>query len=254
MIAKKLSWKWILPVFVMFVFVACEEEDGLNSASFDYDALITDIENMTADEYTADLAELDLRGEEDTLIQRFRGKHKCFTFVFPVSIVFPDGSTLSVESAEDFRTAMREWKEANPDAESRPYIEMPFDVTMRDGTVVTVETEEDLEALKEECFENRPHIPRFKLCFDPVFPITVAYPDGTEVEVEDIESLKSLYREWKEANPDAENHPEIVFPIEIVTSDGETVSVESLDELKEKLKDCADQMKKRKKHKKNGGH
>ena len=43
------------------------------------------------------------------------------------------------------------WKEANPDAEERPSIAMPYDVELKDGTIVTIESEDDLIALFEDC-------------------------------------------------------------------------------------------------------
>lgn len=254
MIFKKLNWKLFLPFVLLLAVTSCDTEDEFYSYDTDYDALLQDIDLLTRGEYTTDLAELDFRSEDEEMMHRFKGKRTCFKFVFPLTIVFPDGETLTVESDEAFRDAMHTWKEANPEAEDRPYIQMPFDVIVDDGTeegaVITIETEEQFQALHQDCFEKRPHLPKFRLCLDPVFPISIAFPDGTTQTVEDEDAFRTLMREWKEANPDAEVRPEIVFPIEVVNQEGTTIEVNDIEELKELLKDCVEKMKKHGKKKK----
>lgn len=248
MFSKFLNIKSFLPLLMLFLLVSCDQDEFVQD-DFDYDGLVSDIENLTNRGYTADLAELDLDMENDLEMQRFRGKRKCFTFVFPVTLIYPNGDQLVIENKEDFRAAMKEWKENNPDSEERPVLEFPFEVMMRDSTLVTVENQEALDAVKEECFENRPSFPRFKLCFNPVFPLDIAFPDGSVETVEDHESLKVLMQAWKENNPDAEERPEIVFPIEIELPNGDIVEVANIDELKERLKDCVEKIKKQNKNK-----
>ena len=86
--------------------------------------------------------------------------NKCFQPVFPVSLSLPDGTSVEVADREAARTALKAWKEANPDADERPTIAFPYDVELADGTVQTVENEEDLAALRATCQENRGHRPR----------------------------------------------------------------------------------------------
>lgn len=75
----------------------------------------------------------------------------CFKVVFPVTILFPDGTTAEAANREEKRALYREWKAANPDATERPEITFPIHVELEDETVVTINTEEELEELKESC-------------------------------------------------------------------------------------------------------
>ncbi|PHN04290.1 hypothetical protein CRP01_22265 [Flavilitoribacter nigricans DSM 23189 = NBRC 102662] len=63
-------------------------------------------------------------------------------------------------------------------------------------------------------------------CFEFVFPITIVFPDATEVEVEDYEGLRDAVYTWRTDNPDATERPTFAFPIEVVSQDGEVISVE----------------------------
>jgi len=75
----------------------------------------------------------------------------CFRIVYPMTIVFPDGSTADVESRGGLKMTIRAWKKDNPDAEERPTIGFPLEVKFEDGTTQTVESREDLKQLKKDC-------------------------------------------------------------------------------------------------------
>lgn len=62
-------------------------------------------------------------------------------------------------------------------------------------------------------------------CFEFVFPLTIIFPDATEVEVDDYEALRDAIHTWKTDNPDATERPTLAFPIEVVSQDGEVISV-----------------------------
>lgn len=64
-------------------------------------------------------------------------------------------------------------------------------------------------------------------CFEFVFPLTIVFPDATEVEVEDYEGLRDAISTWRTDNPDATERPTFAFPIEVVSRSGEVVSVEN---------------------------
>jgi len=83
-----------------------------------------------------------------------RGGERCFDLVFPVTILFPDGSTFEAADRAATKTELRAWKEANPDAEERPELQFPITVEMEDGSNVEVASKEDLKALKDECSEG----------------------------------------------------------------------------------------------------
>ena len=78
-------------------------------------------------------------------------KHRCFRLVFPLSLTFPDGTTVVAEDRRDAKQLLRTWKINNPGSTDRPVIVFPVDVYMRDGTITTVDSKEALRALKEDC-------------------------------------------------------------------------------------------------------
>jgi hypothetical protein len=75
-------------------------------------------------------------------------------------------------------------------------------------------------------------------CFEFVFPITIVFPDETEVEVEDYAGLREAIRTWKTDNPDATERPSLAFPIEVVARNGEVISVEDQVALLKLRKRC----------------
>lgn len=84
-----------------------------------------------------------------------RGKNKnrkaCFRLVFPISLDFPDGTTSTFEDRQEMKAALRAWKAANPDAESRPTLSFPLTVVDKDGVETVVNAQEELKAMKEAC-------------------------------------------------------------------------------------------------------
>lgn len=75
---------------------------------------------------------------------------ECFDFVYPVTFTLPDGTTTSGDK-ETLHTQIKEWYEANPDAEERPSLQFPVEITFEDGTIQTINSDEELEAAKESC-------------------------------------------------------------------------------------------------------
>lgn len=82
------------------------------------------------------------------------GNHglSCYTFNFPITIAFPDGTTQEVADRQALKTAIRSWNSNNPTSPTRPEITFPISVTMTaDGTVVTVDSKDELRQLKKDC-------------------------------------------------------------------------------------------------------
>lgn len=79
---------------------------------------------------------------------------KCFSVNFPITLVFDDGTSVTIESKEDKRETLQTFKESNPDVEGRPSVQFPVDITLEDGSVQTIADEEALQALKETCRDN----------------------------------------------------------------------------------------------------
>lgn len=93
----------------------------------------------------------------------------------------------------------------------------------------TVETVNDLE-VSARCGRGG--------CFEFVFPISIAFPDGTGVEIADYDALHDAIRAWKEANPDSDARPELSFPLEVIGEDGAAITIANQEELIALKKEC----------------
>lgn len=161
----------------------------------------------------------------------------CFQLAFPITLVFEDGSTATVDSRMAIRQAIRAWIAENGRPSERPQFEYPFDVTLRDGTVQTISSAEEFRALIQECRPNGPH--DRTPCYDLVFPVTLVYPDGTEATAEGPSALRQLLRQWKHDNPDSEERPVLGFPVDVVLASNDSlVTVNSQEELMALREDC----------------
>lgn len=225
MISQVLKKTWILALLILAVFTACNKEETLSS---------DDVENYI------DGVVFDMQSEGNC------GKFGCYEFVFPISISFPDGSSVSVEDYAGLREALRTYHEENPDGD-RPTLAFPLEVMTEDGEVITVASQDELHELRIQCRRDffgrhghRGHRFRGMFCFTLNFPLSIDFPDGTNTEVADHMALKDALRAWKADHPDSVDRPELAFPITVTMEDGTEVTVESKDALKE-LKDSCSQ-------------
>ncbi len=79
---------------------------------------------------------------------------RCFQLLYPLTINFPDGTSVTVADRAEAKAAKEAFKAANPDNEEKPSLAFPYDVELADGTIVTVKNEEDVATLKESCEEE----------------------------------------------------------------------------------------------------
>ena len=79
-----------------------------------------------------------------------RGKDECFEFVYPITYIMPDGSTITIENREDW-DEIKAWYEANPDVREEPKLQFPVDIIWPDGTIETINNEEELKGAYEKC-------------------------------------------------------------------------------------------------------
>lgn len=169
---------------------------------------------------------------------QFGGLNHCFNIVFPLTIAFPDESTLTVADRQELAQAIRQWRIDNPDTEGRPTLAYPYDVELQDGTILTISSDEDRTDLRETCggLVGDGH---GEPCFTVNFPVTVGFPDGTSTEVNSREEALTAIMEWSEANPDATERPAIVFPISVtITATGNVREVNSLQVFRQLLRHC----------------
>lgn len=171
----------------------------------------------------------------------------CYELVFPVTVILPDSTTQEVASYDELKQAIRDYFEANgghPRPHVRPNLVFPFDVLNEAGEIITVATQEELRALRQACiganFGNghHGHLGRDRACFRPVFPLTVQFPDSTQVTVASQDELKQAARDWREAHPGVHGRTEFVFPITVELRDGTQVIVNTREELRALKEDC----------------
>jgi hypothetical protein len=175
-----------------------------------------------------------------------KGKKICFRPIFPITLNFPDNTSLEVTDLESLKTAIMEWKANHPDSRQKPGIAFPHQIELADGTVIEVNSKEEVHAIKKTC---RPA--PLSDCFTFVFPIEVTNKDGEVVIILSEEELKESCERpneggqgfGEERRGKGRGHrikkPALVFPVDIVlTADSTQVEVATADELKEIIATC----------------
>jgi hypothetical protein len=232
-------------LFTVF-YTSCGENDSLEDSTFD-------VQNYV--DQSVDF----LHAEGNC------GRFGCFEFVFPITIEFPDGESVTVEDYKGLRAELKAWFEENGDnidwperGDSTTLADIPFDqlptfgfpleVISEDGEVITINNREELHQLRRECRRDyRRYLRRHHRnhhrdhCFKLVFPVSISFPDGNEIEANSPQEMKEAIREWKKNNPEAEERPELVFPLTIEYEDGSTVEVPDKETLKELKDNCSDE-------------
>ncbi len=137
-------------MFFAFVFSSCENTVSLEEA-VEY-----------ADNTTTSFA-----------IETRSGQGGCFELIFPVDVEYPDGTTVSYDSKEEMREAIKEWRLENSGKGQKPNLSFPVELLTQDGELVTVEGRKELRSLVRECRKENGH---FRPCFRLVYPITILFP------------------------------------------------------------------------------
>jgi hypothetical protein len=132
----KTSLKLFLPIFILatLFITSCSDEDTTVSEQ--------EVENYTEDAiYT---------------MQRnaMCGVRGCFEFMFPITIVFPDGGEAEVESYEEMRDRIRRWRTDNPETNAKPNLQYPLDLLTNNAEIVTVNNRKELRDLVKECVRD----------------------------------------------------------------------------------------------------
>ncbi|MBK9257632.1 MAG: hypothetical protein IPM42_19405 [Saprospiraceae bacterium] len=221
----KIQWLFIL--LMGFSLASCSKTDEISEA---------EVETFSE--------ELVFRTQEATNAGRFG----CYELVFPVTIAFPNGETKSVANYEEMRQAFNRWKRSNPRVRTHPVIAFPFEVINEAGDLILVENQIQQRELRIACrrafFENNGplgHNVRPKICFKPVFPMSVRIPDGTVILIDERADRRDLHeaiRNWRKNNPGSTERPTLVFPTNFRLEDGSIVTVNSREELKLLKESC----------------
>ncbi len=75
---------------------------------------------------------------------------ECFELVIPVTYTMPDGSTITVETDDDW-SSLRSWYDSNPDAEDEPSLGYPVDIMYGADSTVTINNQEEMENVYSSC-------------------------------------------------------------------------------------------------------
>lgn len=159
----------------------------------------------------------------------------CFEIIYPVDLILPDGTTITVNDDEELETAIENYYDANPNDTNFISFSYPITVTLfENDSIITINDDDELEELFESCFED------FDDCFDIVYPIDVMLPDSTIVTANDEDALEQIFDDWFDNNPNSTDEPELVFPFDVILDDGTTETINDWDEFEELLEDCFD--------------
>ena len=177
------------------------------------------------------------------------GMTGCYELVFPVTIQFSDSSTVEVTDYASMKQAIKDWFIANggrPKFINRPKLVFPFQVLNPAGEIITVESPQALKELLALCRPflggpgnhgggrpdslggpGHPGGP----CFTLVFPVTISFPDGTQVTVNSPMELGQATFTWNRNNPGQHARPVLLFPVTVTLRNGSRVVANTKEEL-----------------------
>ena len=216
---------------LVFLFSSCQKESIDVAEVIDYETeLDLSISEIDA-EYSLDEAEFYI--EENGS----RGG-RCFSLVFPVTVLLPDGTSKDASDLDALKEIIRDWKANHSRKDGRLKLEFPFDVELSDGTILTIEDSDQLMELKKQCVRDHRKDKRKRPCFKLVYPVTLLLPGGVSVEVGSKEEMKRAILQWRKDHPFARLRPHLEFPFDVELEDGTIETVEDLDKLKELYAGC----------------
>ena len=232
----KQFFSFAIMLFAVTIFISCDKEEPE--------------EMKTQLEETASNSALGLINQQsgNTTNNNNSSNTDCITIGYPVTVIFPDGSTSEVNSDDELESAVETWYEANPDSDEDPTLEFPIEVTLEDGTTETINDEDRLFDLLEACYDDDDDdddhddcdYDEYEDCFEINFPVNLILPDGSTVAVNDYDELETAIDDFYDANPDIDEDPTLEFPIEVTLDDGTVESVADEDALEELFEACED--------------
>ena len=91
------------------------------------------------------------RNTQGGLVDPDRDRRDCFELNYPITLIMPDGTTISRSSEREIAQAMRRWYEANPRRTERPRLQYPVTITFNDRSTATIDSDEGLDRVRESC-------------------------------------------------------------------------------------------------------
>ena len=159
----------------------------------------------------------------------------CFDFVFPITVVLPDGTQETGNSLEELETAVDNWYDQNPNSDEDPTLVYPVEAVLEDGTSVSVSSDDELMDLLESCEWDDDL--GWEDCLELQYPITINLPDGTTAVANNDEELDQIFEDWLVTNPNSTSFPSFEFPIDVMYDD-EIITVNDEDELEALFEAC----------------
>ncbi|MCF7808872.1 MAG: hypothetical protein K9N38_10175 [Candidatus Marinimicrobia bacterium] len=182
--------------------------------------------------------------------KRFGRFNRCFEFAFPITLIMPDSSTITLDSAAD-RSLVRDWFVAHPEIEGRPELQFPVTIIYEDGTEAVIADREEMQAAKSAC--PRDPARRGDECFSLEFPVSYIMPDGSIIIVNTEGEFVQL-RDWRNANPDLDARPLLDFPVTIIYQDGTQVEITSAEDMQLVRRECAEERRQTNGRRQGGGN
>lgn len=208
-------------------------------ALFTITSCTKDAENIIdIDNYTADVM-YELERESNA------GHKGCFEFVWPLTIDFPDATSIDFEDYESIREGIARWKEANPDVEGRPQLAFPLEIIGPNGTIYTIDSKDELKRIVRRCARAYWDVKNLRghfntHCFQVILPVTIQFPSGRVIQFDTRTGLKAGLRAWKAEHPNAEEFPQIAFPVNVLIKEtGNTVVIDSAADLLRLKETCS---------------
>ena len=187
-------------------------------------------------------SDLEKVGEEIELREgNLMDSKECFELVYPIEIVMPDESIISVEDEDQFYTKVKAWYRLNPDSKERPGLNYPIQVTFNGDKSKRITNEEQMMRLKKFCSDKSSY--KREVCFKLLFPVTYTLPDGTSISGENEIDIRSQLKEWHTANPDSDVKPLLSYPIKIKVIGGDIIIIKNEEEMIAIKKRCSQQEK-----------
>ena len=238
MASNSLSYYILLFCFGLFASVSLgscqDDDDGVDPPT-------------AVDDSLAAFLQLDAEATMDNLVlpdpeqlesnrQGFNSDHAfyndCYTVVFPVTLAFPDRTSVEVASAAEARVAVRNWVEAGGRTQDgrRPSLQYPYAVQLANGSVVDVDGDRVMQRIIAGC---RPVV---RPCYQLVYPLTYSF-DGALEAYSTAEEARRGIASYLRNNPGADR-PTLRFPVNVLDENGEVALVRNQGELDAIIADC----------------
>jgi hypothetical protein len=154
----------------------------------------------------------------------------CFEFVYPITLSYNTGTTVTVASLQGLLTILA----AETPALYIDGIAFPFQVT-NNGAIQTISTEGQYISLLLSCGFNTINTDLLNsFCFDLVFPITILNDNNEEVTITTLQQFTTYLN-----NPNNGGQTQFVYPISVLYNNQTTV-IANLYELYQMINNCDD--------------